>query len=131
MLIRGVANLTVSRVAELIGGIRIVRTRLVSQRNATRCSTRINDGRKHQQPLRTCRRNPSDRAATCRRSGNAGHTFLLKHINLVVSVTAINGAALAERITIDHATNVGIVVQLEVAAAFRNGLELFLCAATP
>ena len=52
-------------------------------------------------------------------------------IDLVVSVTVINGAALAERITIDHATNVGVVVQLEVAAAFRNGLELFLCAATP
>ena len=52
-------------------------------------------------------------------------------IDLIVGVAVINGTALAKGVAINHTTNVGVVVQLVVAAAFRNGLELFLCAATP
>ena len=63
--------------------------------------------------------------------GYAAGVIHIKLVDLVVRVSVLNVAALAKGIAINHTTNVGVVVQLEVGTAFRSGQELFLCAATP
>ena len=65
--------------------------------------------------------------------GNAAGVVYIELVNLVVSVTVINGVGtvLAKGVAINHTTNVGVVVQLEVAATFATAFELFLGSSAP
>ena len=99
--------------------------------------TRADDSREHQKALGVFHRSHgrlsvgADVLVVGARGGDTGGSLVFELVNLVVSIAVFYGTALAKGIAINHTTNVGVVVQLGVGTAFRNGLELFLCAATP
>ena len=88
-------------------------------RSSTR--TRTNDGREHQKALGVFHRGhgclgiSADILVVGARGSDAGSSLVCELVDLVVSVTVFDFAALAKGIAINHTTNVGIVVLPEVA----------------
>ena len=100
--------------------------------------TRADDGREHQKALGVFDRGHGRLGVSAEvfqvgaRSGDAGRPLICELVDLVVSVTVVDIAALSKGIAIDHTTNVGVVVLVILCGIFLRGLVLFvLCAAAP
>ena len=83
--------------------------------------TRADDGREHQKALGVFHHGHRSLGVSAEvlvfgaRGGDTGCSFFCELVNLVVSVTVFNLTALAKGIAINHATDVGIVVEIKVA----------------
>ena len=100
--------------------------------------TRADDGREHQKALGVFDRGHGRLGVSAEvlvvgaRGGDTGGSFICELVDLVVSVTVFDFAALAKGIAVDHTTNVGVVVLVTLCGIFLRGLVLFvLCAAAP